>query len=141
KNLVLGIGCERGASGGEALALALESLVRAGLSPQSISLVASIDVKADEAAMHHVARHFGCAARFFDAATLEAQTPRLKNPSDIVFAEVGCHGVAEGAALAAAGALGELVAEKRKSRRATCAIGQAPQPFVQANLPGRARGK
>jgi cobalamin biosynthesis protein CbiG len=26
-----------------------------------------------------------------------------KNPSDIVFAEVGCHGVAEGAALAAVG--------------------------------------
>ena len=91
--------------------------------------------------MHHVARHFGCPARFFDATTLEAETPRLKNPSDIVFAEVGCHGVAEGAALAAVGSSGELVAEKRKSRRATCAIGRAPAPFVQANLPGRARGK
>ena len=42
-------------------------------------------------------------ARFFDAATLERETPRLRNPSDVVFAEVGCHGVAEGAAMAAAG--------------------------------------
>ncbi|MBC7281248.1 precorrin-3B C(17)-methyltransferase [Hoeflea sp.] len=141
KTLVLGIGCERGASGDEALTLALDSLAQAGLSPQSVGLVASIDVKADEAAVHHVARHFGCPARFFDAATLEAETPRLKNPSDIVFAEVGCHGVAEGAALAAAGASGELVAEKRKSRRATCAIGRAVTPFTGANLPGRARGK
>ena len=141
RNLVLGIGCERGAGGDEVLALALESLAEAGLSPAAVGLVASIDVKADEAAVHHVARHFGCPARFFDAATLEAETPRLKNPSDIVFAEVGCHGVAEGAALAAAGETGELVGEKRKSRRATCAIGQAAHPFVAANLPGHGRGR
>jgi len=38
-----------------------------------------------------------------DAATLEAQSSRLKNPSKVVFAHTGCHGVAEGAALAAAG--------------------------------------
>ncbi|WP_339761495.1 precorrin-3B C(17)-methyltransferase [uncultured Hoeflea sp.] len=141
KNLVLGIGCERGADGDEALALALESLGQAGLSPASVGLVASIDVKADETAVHHVASHFGCPVRFFDAATLEAETPRLKNPSDIVFAEVGCHGVSEGAALAAVGAAGELIAEKRKSKRATCAIAQAREAFTAANLPGRARGK
>lgn len=141
RNLVLGIGCERGAGGDEALALALDTLAAAGLGPASVGLVASIDVKADEAAVHHVAKHFGCPARFFGAATLEAETPRLKNPSDIVFAEVGCHGVAEGAALAAVGASGELIAEKHKSRRATCAIGQARQPFTEASLPGRARGR
>ncbi|WP_412049562.1 precorrin-3B C(17)-methyltransferase [Hoeflea sp. Naph1] len=141
KTLVLGIGCERGASGDEALSLALDSLEQAGLSPASVGLVASIDVKADEAAVHHLASHFGCPARFFDAATLEAETPRLKHPSDIVFAEVGCHGVSEGAALAAVGPSGELIAEKRKSKRATCAIGRATEPFTQANLLGRVRGK
>lgn len=141
RTLVLGVGCERGCDPEEVLGLALESLVNAGLSAQSVGLVASIDVKADEAALHHVASHFGCPARFFNAATLEAETPRLKNPSDIVFAEVGCHGVAEGAALAAVGHAGELVAEKRKSRRATCAIARAAQPFTRANLPGRARGR
>jgi cobalt-precorrin 5A hydrolase/precorrin-3B C17-methyltransferase len=141
RNLVLGIGCERGAAGDQVLTLALDTLAQAGLSHASVGLVASIDVKADEAAVHHVARHFGCPVRVFDAATLEAETPRLKNPSDIVFAEVGCHGVAEGAALAAAGASGELIAEKRKSRRATCAIGQVPAPFTEASLPGRARGR
>ena len=141
KALVIGIGCERGASGEEALSLALESLTEAGFAPASVGLVASIDVKADEAAVHHVASHFGCPARFFDAATLEAETPRLKHPSDIVFAEVGCHGVSEGAALAAVGPSGEFLAEKRKSKRATCAIGRATEPFTAANLPGRARGK
>ena len=38
-------------------------------------------------------------ARFFDSATLERETPRLANPSEVVFREVGSHGVAEAAAL------------------------------------------
>jgi cobalt-precorrin 5A hydrolase/precorrin-3B C17-methyltransferase len=88
----------RGGSGAGARTLAL-----AGLAPASVGVVASLDVKADEAAVHHVAKHFGVPAvlRCGDAGSGNA-TPEA-NPSDIVFAEVGCHGVAEGAALAAAG--------------------------------------
>ncbi|MFB2606402.1 cobalamin biosynthesis protein, partial [Rhizobium phaseoli] len=59
---------------------------------------------------------------FFNAARLEQETPRLKNPSAIVFARVGCHGVAESAALAAIGADAELVLGKIKSAHATAAI-------------------
>ncbi len=76
-------------------------------------------------------------ARFFDPARLEAETPRLANPSDRVFREVGCHGVAEGAALAAAGPEGELIVAKTKSARATCAVARAPGPILDA---GRPRG-
>ena len=139
--LVLGIGCERGCDPAEAVALAEQTLADAGFAPGAVGLVASLDVKADEAAVHAVAARFGVPARFFDAARLEAETPRLAHPSDIVFAEVGCHGVAEGAALAAAGPDGVLVAPKVKSARATCAIARAPQPFTAADLPGRARGR
>ena len=81
-----------------------------------------------------------CPARFFDAATLEAEAGRLRNPSDLVFREVGCHGVAEGAALAAAGAAGELVVEKTKSMRATCAIARAPTPIDAVSV-GTPRGE
>ncbi len=105
--LVLGMGCERGAEVAEAIDLAEKALAQAGLSPHSLAAVGSLDLKADEAAIHAVAAHFGVPARFFDAATLEAQTPRLANPSDLVFAETGCHGVAEGAALALAGDAGD----------------------------------
>ncbi len=62
---------------------------------------------------------------FFDAATLEKETPRIANPSDVVFARVGCHGVAESAALAAIGPEAELVLEKIKSAHATAAIARA----------------
>jgi cobalt-precorrin 5A hydrolase/precorrin-3B C17-methyltransferase len=138
QTLALGIGCERGAGAGEVIALAERVLAEGGFTPAAIGGVFSIDLKADEAAVHGVAAHFGVSARFFDAATLEAETPRLANPSDVVFAEVGCHGVAEGAALAAAGPDGLLVAPKVKSARATVAVAQASQPVTR--LPGRARG-
>lgn len=138
--LTLGIGCERGTAADEAIALAERALADNGFSPHALAGVFSIDVKADEAAVQAVAAHFGIPARFFDAATLEAETPRLVNPSDVVFAEVGCHGVAEGAALAAAGLEGELIVPKVKSKRATVAIGKAALPVNVANI-GRARGK
>ena len=140
RRIVIGIGAERGAPVQEAVDLARRMLRDAGLAEASVGLVASLDVKADEAAVHAVAAHFGCPARFFDAATLEAETPRLKNPSDVVFAEVGCHGVAEGAALAASGPHGMLLSGKQKDKRVTAALAAAPVPFTAANLPGRARG-
>ncbi|WP_152047757.1 precorrin-3B C(17)-methyltransferase [Aureimonas psammosilenae] len=139
RTLVLGLGAERGAPIEEAVALAESVIAEAGVSPSSLGLVASLDVKADEPAVHAVAAHFGVPARFFDAPTLEAETPRLANPSAIVFAEVGCHGVAEGAALAGAGPDGRLLVEKRKSARVTAALGQASMPVDPAAL-GRARG-
>lgn len=85
--------------------------------------------------------HSGC---FFGADRLEAEAPRLQNPSDIVFAEVGCHGVAEGAALAAAGQSGALRVPKQKSERATAAIAAAPgivDMNTMQNEGGRQQGR
>lgn len=138
--LVLGMGCERGCAAEEAIALAKKALSENGLSPESVAAIASLDLKADEAAIHAVAHHFGVPARFFDAARLETETPRLATPSDVVFAEVGCHGVAEGSALASVGADGELAVAKIKSKRATVAIGRSPDVLTESNLQGRARG-
>ncbi|MEM1264726.1 MAG: precorrin-3B C(17)-methyltransferase [Pseudomonadota bacterium] len=136
QDLVLGVGAVRGADPDAVIALAAQTLADAGLAEGEVAAIASIDVKADEAAVHALARHLSVPARFFDAATLEAETPRLTAPSEVVFAEVGCHGVAEGAALAAVGPGGHLVVEKRKSAVATVAVarlGEAPRQ-------GRSRG-
>jgi len=123
--LALGVGCERGADPAEVHELAMAALAEHDLAPGSVAAVVSLDLKADEPAVHALAQALACPARFFDAATLEAETPRLKNPSAAVFKEVGCHGVAEGAALAAAGPDAALVVPKRKSRRATVAVARA----------------
>jgi len=127
--LAVGVGCERGTDPMELSALVHETLAEVGLSAAAVAGVYSLDLKADEPAVQALAAELGVAARFFDAPRLETETPRLANPSAAVFAEVGCHGVAEGAALAAAGPKARLLAPKRKSARATCAIAIAPEPI------------
>jgi cobalt-precorrin 5A hydrolase/precorrin-3B C17-methyltransferase len=140
RRLSIGIGCERGADLQEAIALLEETLAGAGYAPASVALVASLDLKADEPAVLAAAEHLGVPARFFASATLEKETPRLENPSETVFREVGCHGVAEAAALASSGPAGVLVVAKRKSARVTCAIAEAPD-VIDASKVGRARGR
>ena len=135
----LGVGCARGCAPEELDALAHDVLREAGVAPGAVAGVFSLDLKADEAAMNALAGRLGVPLRVFDAATLEAEAPRLANPSEVVFAEVGCHGVAEGAALAAAGAGGDLIAAKRKTANATAALARAPGPVTE--LPGRKRGR
>ncbi|MCA3560292.1 MAG: precorrin-3B C(17)-methyltransferase [Aestuariivirga sp.] len=138
KTLVMGLGCERNAEAAELIALADKVLAEAKLSPASLAAVASIDLKSDEAAIHAVAAHFGVPARFFTADELAKETPRLRNPSGIVAREVGVAGVAEAAALAAAGANSDLIVEKTRSTRGTCAIARSPQLLL--DIPGRPRG-
>ena len=140
RRLALGVGCERGAAPDEIAALARSCLDRAGLAPEAVAGVFSIDLKADEPGILALAESLGVPARFFGATALEAEAGRLRNPSEFVYREVGCHGVAEGAALAAAGPRGELAVEKTKSARATCAIARAPAPLDPASL-GVARGE
>ncbi|MHC5654933.1 precorrin-3B C(17)-methyltransferase [Stappia sp.] len=138
--LAVGVGCARGCAPEELVALVRETLETAGLARGAVALVASLDLKADEPAMAALAADLGAPLRVFDAARLEQEAARLANPSEVVFAEVGCHGVAEGAALAAAGAAGSLIVEKRKTANATVAIAIAPEPIRPGDV-GRARGR
>ncbi|AWI57526.1 cobalamin biosynthesis protein [Sinorhizobium fredii] len=120
--LVLGLGCERNTEPEEVIALAERALADAGAKKSDVAFVASLDARAEEPAIHAAGRHFCVPVRFFDAATLEAEAERLQNPSEIVFAHTGCHGVAEGAALAGAGRDAVLLVPKIRSACATAAI-------------------
>ncbi len=138
--LTLGVGCARDTEPAELERLVFDTLSSHDLAPGAIAAVLSIDLKADERAVHELARTLGVPARFFDAERLEAELPRLANPSDSVFRETGCHGIAEGAALAAAGPDGILVVPKTKSARATCAVARAASDVAALHV-GRARGR
>jgi len=139
RRLALGVGCERGASLEDLLQNVEGVLAAEGLAKGAVACVASIDVKADEPAVHGVAAHLGVPARFFSADELNAETARLRTPSSLVLREVGCPGVAEAAALRAAGAEGELLIAKTIRARTTCAIARAAAP-IDALSVGRARG-
>jgi cobalt-precorrin 5A hydrolase/precorrin-3B C17-methyltransferase len=140
RSIAIGVGCERNTKPVELIRLVQGVIDEAGIARDSIAGVYSLDLKADEPAVHELAKWFGVPFRVFDAAALEAETPRMANPSDTVFAEVGTHGVAEGAALAAAGPDAALIVPKRKSERATCAVALAPAPFDGASR-GAMRGE
>ena len=137
---VLGIGCERGVSTDEVSDLVINTLKNADIPLKSIACIASIDVKADERAIHDIANQLHVPARFYNAETLEKETPKLATPSDVVFAEVGCHGVSEGAALAAAGKESTLVVTKKKSARATVAVAKSAGVIDPENT-GRKQGR
>ena len=132
--LSLGVGCERDVEPEELAILVTSALADAGLASEALSGISSIDLKADEPAVQDLAVRLGVPIRFFSAAELEAEAPRLKTPSEVVFREVGCHGVAEGAALAAAGLDSELIVPKVRSKRATCSIARATSPIDPARF-------
>lgn len=135
RTLVAGVGCERGAEAEEVIELVDFALRQQNLAPQSLAAIASIDIKADEPALHAAARHFKVPLRLFSAGELSQERYRLKQPSAYVEDTVGAPGVAEAAALKA----GPLVVEKLKSGRVTCAVGKAPRPIDPETL-GRRPG-
>jgi cobalt-precorrin 5A hydrolase / precorrin-3B C17-methyltransferase len=137
--LALGVGCERNVEYAELADLVAQTLAAGGYARGAVAGIFSVSLKADEAALLALAQGWGVAVRFFEPARLEAETPRLPNPSEVVFREVGCHGVAEAAALAAAGPSASLVLEKHKSERATCAVALS-DTILDACQIGRARG-
>ena len=133
KILTVGIGCERGTDPEEVRTLINSTLAAHNLSKHSVATYASIDLKQDEPAIGELRN-----VVFFNADELNAQSSKLKTPSDYVKSEVGTPSVAEASALAAAGPDSELVVAKTKSKRATIAIAKSPSPIIKP--PGHCAG-
>ena len=129
---VAGIGCERGCPENVIAELAEATLQTQDLDLDGITLVASVDVKNDEQGLLDFARRFAQPAQFFSADHLLKYTDQLTSKSQHVFDAVGCYGVAEAAALAAAeqfsGGDAELIIPKHKNARATFALARAYLP-------------
>ncbi len=103
KSLVVGLGCDRGASP-ETVARGVDALLlRNGLAAASVKSIATINLKADEPALMDLAERRGWPIRTFTAAELDV-VEGIETPSETVKRHVGTRGVAEPAALLAAGA-------------------------------------
>ncbi|MFI0355066.1 precorrin-3B C(17)-methyltransferase [Actinomadura sp. 9N407] len=122
-SLVVGVGSARGVTAGEVGRLIDVTLAGAGVSPESVRCLATVDLKADEAGILRAAEERGWEVVTFPAEVLAGVD--VPNPSEVVRDEVGTPSVAEAAALHAARSFGksaELVAEKHKSANATAAV-------------------
>ncbi|HUQ64211.1 MAG TPA: precorrin-3B C(17)-methyltransferase [Acidimicrobiales bacterium] len=133
-SLVAGIGASAGAPAPEVAGLLAQALADAGLAPESLAEVATLDRKAAEPAITAL----GLPVRSFVAGALAAVD--VPSPSAIVAAAVGTPSVCEAAALLAAGEGAELVVAKRASAHGTVAIARRRRPRGHISLVGLGPG-
>ena len=124
--LVVGLGCQRGCDVHTLLSLIDVALAEGGIPRDSITALASIDLKNDEPGMLALAEVLGLPLRCFNAKQLSVYADRLSHKSEIAFTHTGCHGIAESAALALAehltGSNARLLITRQKSAQATLAL-------------------
>jgi cobalt-precorrin 5A hydrolase len=125
-NLVLGVGCRRGVPCAEIEAMFQQVFQEHGLSPLSLAIVATASLKADEPGLQEFAANHQVPLRAFSLDEL-GRVPKLPTPSPAVREKIGIDGVAEPAALLAAGA-DRLLVPKRRGRRVTMAVAQRDDP-------------
>ena len=89
---------------------------------ESVSVIASAELKRDEPGLLAFAQSHGVALRFFGSDELNAV--EVPNPSAAAEAPVGIRSVSEAAALLAAGPGAELVVEKTAAESVTAAIAE-----------------
>jgi cobalt-precorrin 5A hydrolase len=121
RNLVLGIGCNRGTAADEIRELLLATLRDARLCRESLRGLASIDLKADEPGLIALAQELGLPIEFFGREEINRVGDAVQTPSAMVEKHIGVKSVCEATAILSTRG-GELVVPKRTTRNATVAI-------------------
>lgn len=116
--IVVGVGARRGVTADEVVALVAAALEEAGLPPQSVTHLATVDAKAGEPGIVEAAARFGWPLVTHPVARLAAVD--VPGPGAASLAALGTASVAEAAALVDTDA---LLVPKRTSATATVAIG------------------
>jgi len=122
RNIVLGIGCNRGTTADEIEAVVTHHFNELSLSIKSICTVASVVAKRDEAGLTEFADRLGVPLRCFDSSEL-SRVAFPSPPSEHALAAVGVAGVAEPAAILASEG-GRLLLNKIKSGNVTLAVAE-----------------
>ena len=138
--LVAGMGCRRGVSEDHLRELLDDTLRQHGFAAQSVAKIATADIKADEAGLIAMAKSLALPIEAYDGSRLNRaaltapdpvhSTAGLHRPTASAASDLlGVFGVAEPAAMLAAGAQG-VVVPRVKSDRATVAIARIPSRKV-----------
>lgn len=135
RNLVVGIGCNRGTPAREFEQALAELFHDLHYSRASVRNLASIDKKNDEVGLLQFADENGLQVDFFDSNTINTLT-HLET-SFAALKAVGAIGVAEPAALLSAQS-NHLLSRKRKWKNVTMAVAQVPYT-LSAQAPARSR--
>ncbi len=118
--IAIGVGCRKGASAEDILAVIREAL--AALPGRAARGLFTLAEKSGEPGLDSAAAAMGLPLVFLDAATLRAVAPGALTRSPRVEALHGLPSVAETAALAGAGPGAVLLVARLANKTATCAI-------------------
>lgn len=121
--LVAGIGCRRGVAADDLYANLLETCTLSGLSADSLKMLASVDIKHDEAGLAELATRLQLPLVLIGRDKLQDLDSRAFSPS-AAQDRLGIPGVAEPCAVLAGGG-GELLVPKRVFAASTVAIALA----------------
>lgn len=124
KDLVVGIGCDKGVRLREVKDAYFEVLKRWGVSPLSIRNLATIDIKKNEKGLLNFAKRYNLPIEFYPRDEL-AKMPLPSGTSRFVIEKVGVGGVCEPSALLSSGAK-RIWVKKQKVGRVTIAIAKVP---------------
>lgn len=124
KDLVLGIGCNRGTEAAEIEEVVTANLKRLFLSIRSVRCIATAAAKRDEAGLLAYAEKYALPITFYESDELNEVTIPSP-PSPHALEAIGAAGVAEPAALLASQG-GHLILKKVKSGNVTLAIAEPP---------------
>jgi cobalt-precorrin 5A hydrolase len=126
RNLMVGVGCNKGTSAAEILEFLESTFKQYQLSMKSINTLATIDAKKDEPGLQATVARLG--VNFIWYTKEELQQMQVPNPSDQVARHMGVASVSEAAALRAAGTQ-TLLVPKQKSANVTLAVAQVCCPL------------
>ena len=100
KSLIVGVGMRRGWPASNVVAAITDALAGIHATPEDVRMLASVDIKSDEAGLLEAARELGLPLRFIDSEEIR-QTFREFEHSEFVWSEVNLPAVAEPCALLA----------------------------------------
>lgn len=126
RNLVAGVGCNRGTRSAQIEKALQEACRENGLALEGIRNLASIDLKQDEEGLLEFARDKNCWIDFFSKDDLNGV--KDVSSSEAVMKATGARGVAEPAALLSAGST-KLIVRKMKWKDVTIAIARVDWPW------------
>ncbi|MDP2276615.1 MAG: cobalamin biosynthesis protein, partial [Nitrospirota bacterium] len=124
KNLIIGVGCNKGTSANEIENRVKTVLDENNLSFLSILSIATINIMADEKGLYEFVRGYGFPMKTFTADELnKISSESGVRSSEIVFKATGAYAVAEPAALLASGT-NKLLVKKQKIGNVTVAVAE-----------------
>ncbi|MBO0144262.1 cobalamin biosynthesis protein [Agrobacterium sp. Ap1] len=122
--IVAGLGCRKGSTRDELLSALDAACMEAKISRESISALATGEIKREEAGILQLAEMLGLPLHIVaDDALMDAE-PRTKTVSRHSLAKTLSSSLSEVAALAAAGEKSEIIVPRLISQGATCALAE-----------------